>query len=407
MKTNIEVLFVVILIIINVVVSGFFVFLLITIDSPDIYAEIKIKELTSEELTLETLIDITNPNSFELTFKNVKIASETKEGEKFTSFLFKGGKVPSNDRKSFKSIESIVLKGKLPKVLVNTITADVGVKFFGFIEKIIPIKAVAVISFEDFINNISVPKIKIHGGIRQITEDGLIFAADIEISNPSDIELIIDDMFADLKTENDVSVGSINFYGGILEPKGTLNLFVSGLLTYEALNSKSIIVDVEGKATVNVAGLTQTITISASAAVDVPNLSDLLKFENNSFDFSLVGSFKLRLRGVVTTVTFTVYNPSEIPLEARNMKCTVYGVTGGNKKKIAEKEMEVCTVSSKNEICASTQITLSYLKLLLSGSGRLLPEHFSIRLEGYFAIDGTTQVIPISVNGYLDPHLFI
>lgn len=406
MKTNIEVVFVIILIIFNLLISGFFIFLIFTINAPDFKAEIKIADLTSEEIKLDTLINISNENSFDLILKNIRIVSKTDDGDDFVSYTFNGGTVPSNAKKSFKSKDNIKLEGDVPKVLVSTITAGVGVKFLGFIEKIIPVKAIIVLSIEDFINNISIPKIKIHGGVNEITEEGLRLVADVEISNPSNIELIVNDIFVKLKTEDDISVGSINLDGGILEPQGKLNLDVSGIVDYEALNSKSIIIDMSGKALINIAGLSQSLKISTLAVIYVPNLSELLNLNNDSFDFSLFGEFKIRLRGLITNVNFKIFNPSKIPLEAKDMKCIIYGVTGENKKIIAEKDMNPCVVLSKNEVCISTQIRVPYLKLLFSGTGRIFPEFFGIRMEGNFAINGTNQMIPISINGYISPHLF-
>jgi LEA14-like dessication related protein len=261
-------------------------------------------------------------------------------------------------------------------------------------------------SIEDFINNITIPKIKIHGGIKEITGEGILFAADVEISNPSKIELIVNDIFVKLKTETGSSVGTINLEGGKLEPLGKLNLDASGIINYEALNSKSIIIDINGEAEINAAGLSQSITLSTIAVIDVPNLSDLLNLNNDSFDFSLFGEFKIRLRGIITTVEFKIFNPSNIPLEAKDIKCIVYGVSGENKKIVAEKDMNPCMVPSKNEVCISTQIRVPYLRLIFSGTGRIFPEYFGIRLEGNFAINGTNQMIPISINGYISPHLF-
>jgi len=163
MKKNIKVKLVFLLIIFNIIAGGFFIFLFFTIDAPSIYAEIEIIELTSEELQLNTLIHVDNTNIFDLKLKNLKMVSETKDGDKFISYSFKGGDVPSNTKKSFRSKDSIRLQGDIPEVLVNTITTDVGIKFLGFIEKIIPTKAVVVLPVEDFINNITIPKIIIHG----------------------------------------------------------------------------------------------------------------------------------------------------------------------------------------------------------------------------------------------------
>ena len=353
------------------------------------------------------MIDISNRNSFDLILKDVKIISKTENGEDFFSYSFNGGFIPSNAKKSFNSKDDIKLQGDLPKVLVNTIIADFGVKFLGFIEKIIPVKAKIVLSIEDFIDNITIPKLKIHGGIKEITEEGLRLIAGIEISNPSNIELIVKDVFVKLNTEVGNSIGFINLEGGELEPQGKLNLDVSGIINYEALNSKSIIIDVSGEAMINIAGLSQSLNLSTLAVIDVPNLSDLLNLNNDSFDFSLLGEFKIRLRGLITIVHFRVFNPSNIPLEVKDIKCIIYGVTGENKKIIAEKEMTPCMVPSKNEVCISTELRISYLKLIFSGAGKIFPELFALRLEGNFAINGTNQIIPISINGYISPHLFL
>jgi hypothetical protein len=86
MKTNIEVVFVIILIILNLTVSSFFIFLFFTINAPAFQARIEIADLTSEEIRLDTLINISNSNSFDLILKNVKIVSKTEEGNNFTGY---------------------------------------------------------------------------------------------------------------------------------------------------------------------------------------------------------------------------------------------------------------------------------------------------------------------------------
>lgn len=406
MKFNIKVIFVATLIILNVLVSGYFIFLFFAIDTPSIYAEIEISELTSEEIVLDTMVDISNPNPFDLTLKNIKIVSETKEGDEFTRFSFKGGYVPSNNKKSFISNDSISFQGEIPKYLKNTITADIVVKILGFIEKIISIKAVVILSIEDLINNISIPKIKIHAGIDEITEDGLIFNADIDITNPSNIELSVDDMFVELKTDENISVGSIKLDGGTLEPKGTLVLSLSGILEYEALNANSIIIDLEGQVTVKVAGIKQSLTLSAISIIDVPTLSELLGLENNSFDLSIFAEFKVRLRGIITTIDLKIYNPSKIPLDIHEIHLTIFGISGEKEKVIVEEEMEAFTIAPREETCTSTKIRIPYLRILFSGSGILRPRWICIRLEGSLTINGTDQTIPISINGYIDPHIF-
>ena len=89
MKINIKVLFVIILIILHLIVGGFFIYLFFAINIPSIYAEIEITELTSEEIQLDTLVDISNPNPFDLFLKNIIVNT-------IDSHRIKDGITPNN-----------------------------------------------------------------------------------------------------------------------------------------------------------------------------------------------------------------------------------------------------------------------------------------------------------------------
>jgi hypothetical protein len=405
MKMNIEVLFVIILLIFNLGVGGFLIFLLASIDSPGIYAEITISGLSSDEIELDTKLDVSNSNPFDVYVKNIKVISKTGDGIEFTRFSFNGGEVPSNNEKTFTAKKNVSLNGDVPRVLKNIITADVGVRFLGVIEKNIPVEALVVVSVEELLDELAIPDIIIHAGIKEINEKGLVFNADIDISNPNDIELSVNDIVVYLKTEKDVSVGTMHLQGGTLKPQDNITLNAIGNLSFEALDAESISIDLVGEASANVAGITQSLTLTASAILDVPDLSELFSLEDSSFGFSIAGEFKFRLKGIITTIRFKVFNPSNLPLEAKNLVCSISGVTGDDKKIVVEKEMQACKIASKNEVCISTNLTIPYIKLLTSGTGRLLPDWLSVQIKGGFSIDGTNQSIPISINGFLDPHI--
>jgi LEA14-like dessication related protein len=406
MKTNIEVLFVIFLIIINLLIGGIFLYLIFTIDSPDIYAEISIKSLTSDEIKLNTKLDVDNPNPVDIIIKNIRIVIENDKGVEFTSFNLNGGEVSGSSKTSFSSTKSVELNGNLPRILRNKIKADVGVRLFGIIEKNIPTELNVVVSLDELLDDLKIPTIKIHAAIENLTDEGLLFSSDIEINNPNDIELIIEDTSVELKTEKGVEVGKINLKGGTLSPRSTLILDASGNLLFDALDAKSISIDLLGKATASIAGITQSLNISASAVLDIPDLIELLNLENDSFDFSLYGEFKLRARGAITTVTFVVHNPSEIPLITKDMVCYIYGVTNDKKKVVVEQLMEPTEIAAGDDVSIEATLTIPYIKLLTSGTGRIFPQWIAIVLDGYLAFENTNQAIPVSINGILDPHVF-
>jgi LEA14-like dessication related protein len=370
------------------------------------HADISIVGYSKNDLKLQTKIDINNPNLFNLIVKDIKVVSETLNGKKFSSFTFEGGEVSGNNERSFSSLKTIELNGNLPRVLKNKITAEVGVIFFGIIEKNIPVELLVELSLDELLDDLEIPDIILHAGIKELLDDGILFNVEIEIDNPNNVELFVEDIVADLKTEEGINVGKINLKGGILSPRGKLKLDSTGNILFKALDAESINIDLVGKATANIAGISQSLNIAASAIIDVPSLSDLLNIENESFDFSLAGEFKIRARGIITTVRFKVYNPSKIPLIADNLLCSIYGATGDKKKFITQKEMDSCEIASKNEICINTKLRIPYIKLLTSGVGRIIPQWFGISIEGDFSFEETNQSIPISINGFVDPHVF-
>lgn len=406
MKINIEVLFVIILIILNLIVSSFFLYLITIIDSPEIYAELDLTSITSDEIVIDTKLDIKNPNPFDIKVNKIKVVSKIKDGNIFTGFSFDGGIVPSNNQKIFSQTKGINFSGNLPRVITNIITAEVGVRFFGFFEKILPVEAIVNVSLESFLNNITVPDIKINAGIKELTEKGIVFQADIELTNPSDIQLQIDDVIVELKTDENIPIGSVTVDSGVLEPRGTLILGASGEMRYIALNAKRIIINLEGTATGIIAGLTQSITLLASSIIDIPNLTELLSLDNDSLEAIVEGEFKIRLRGLITIVRLKILNPTNIPLEGKDLICAIYGSTGENKKLLAEKEMEPYMNDSIYDVCMESELIIKYFKLLSSGTGRIIPEWLVIHIEGNLSIKGTYQTIPVIVNGNLDPRIF-
>jgi hypothetical protein len=250
------------------------------------------------------------------------------------------------------------------------------------------------------------PDINIRAGIEEITGEGIIFKTVVEIKNPSNIQLKVDNVFVDLTTEENKSVGSLDLEGGTLTPKGSLTLEALGTVLFEALNAKNIIIDLEGSATGKVAGLTQSITLSASTIIDIPNLSELLSLDNDSLEATVEGEFKIRIRGLITTIGLKIYNPTNIPLGGNDFICAIYGATGEKKKLLAEEKMEPCTDDSLYDICMESQLIIKYFKLLTSGSGRIVPEWLNIHIKGNLSIEGTNQKIPVKVNGNLDPRIF-
>ena len=184
-----------------------------------------------------------------------------------------------------------------------------------------------------------------------------------------------------------------------------MNVSLSGNLSYEALGAEKILIDLNMKVGACIAGLNKTINISTKAAINIPDIKELL-FINEIMDFSISCDFNLRFNGVLTIVGLKIYNPTDIPFEAKNLICSISGSTNNESVVIAEGLMDPCEISSNKEVCIQTTLTMKYIKILTSGIGKIIPDWFVLSVAGDFSIKNTNQSIPISLNAYVDPNPF-
>ena len=108
----------------------------------------------------------------------------------------------------------------------------------------------------------------------------------------------------------------------------------------------------------------------------------------------------------MSTVGLKIYNPSDIPLVAENLVCSISRLDGEKTYVLGSENMELCNISPHKTICIKTQILIPYMKYLFSGSNKLLPEWLILNIEGDFSIAGTRQSFPLSISAYVDPHFF-
>ena len=152
-------------------------------------------------------------------------------------------------------------------------------------------------------------------------------------------------------------------------------------------------------------GLKKSIPLSTTAQLPIPNIKELL-FHNETLGITIPLHVNLRLRGFLTTIGLTLSNPSKILLQANDILCSIYGLTGGNQKMIAQKFMEPTTVEPIQQDYLETQILIPYIKIFTSGTKRIFPDWFVIKIQGNFSIAGVNQFIPVSIDATISPHLF-
>lgn len=405
MKTTVEVMLVIFLLVFNVLLGGFLLFNIQIFSSPEITIHLNVKEVTDDALSFQTILYVNNENPAAIILEDITITGKTSKGTTIIETQFKGGTVPAYGNSSFTVSDNITFDEKLDTLIEAEIAGTVGIRLFGVIDKTLPLKATVIASLEDLISSIHPPKIDLEANIIDVTQEGVELEARVIVENPNSFDLVLRNLTTLVTTDIHDQVATLSSIDGVIEKNEITHFTLQGVLPYLVFNASLISLNAIGEIGANIVGLRETIPIELDATLVVPDLAELL-FNDETMDFSVSAEFKLRLRGLVTTVGFLVYNPSNIPLETRDLRCKILGLTGEDQYKVIVKEpMENCEIPTDEEICVTSEVILPYIKVLTSGTNRLLPTWFVLRIEGNLTIADTGQYIPISINGYVDPHL--
>lgn len=393
----------IILIIFNIIFASILIIDVQLFKSPDILVEINILDVNSEEVVIESNIKIINPNNFDLKVSDLNIESKTKDGGKIGNITIKGGKIPSNGEKNFNSTDNIKFRSNNLDVIENTVSVKVGINIFGFITKIIPLRITAITSLNEFLESLSPPEVNIDFTFDKLTEKGINISTSIIIYNPTNFEFNINTIHLDINNEYNKNVGNIEILGGSIKPESSEVFSSKGLIELFAFDAETLYMNVSGIAGVKIAGISKNISFSADAAFKIPDIKSFI-FENDSVDISLPVHFKFTPFGIIATVGLRFYNPSEIPLVAEDLICSISRVDGEKNYVIGEEAMESCVIAPKKTVYIKTQIRITYIKYLFSNSFSIFPDWIVLNIKGNFLIAGTRQVLPISLSAYVDPH---
>ena len=405
MKTNLGVLVVIILIIINLIFGGVLFYIITAIEAPDVVASVELLELNEEEIIIEIKIDIENPNFFSIIVEDFNIKCMNENGSVFGNIQIIGGEIAESSNSTFISNSSFSFENYDFEPIINEISGKIGFNFFGIINKIVPINITLIAYLEDVISNINPPEISINAEISKVTEEGISFLGDIRIFNPNNFTLIMKDILLTLESDLNEKVGSIEITSDEINPDSYKNFSINGNLSFTALNANRVYINLNAKAGAHIAGFQKIINISSKTQFEIPDIQELLLI-NGTTDFSIFAEFKLKLDGVLTKIGFKIYNPSEITLQANDLICYISSFSDNETMIIVQNDMQACCIPSKQEVCINTEVTIPYISLITSGSDKILPEWFVINIEGNFSISGTDQTIPISFNGYISPNFF-
>ena len=402
-RTKLIFLFVIILLILNAVTASIIFLDIEIVSAPKTEVFIKIVEINSDEIIIDTELKMSNTNRFDIGIKDFTVISMNNDEIELGRLKITGGNIPSENSRIFSTKGKFVLKDSSNlSILKNRIIGKIKVNFLGFLTKTIPLDLIVITSIEEVFNSIDIPEIDLNANLTELNEDGLNLAIKIGIYNPTDLNFDVSDLFLDIHTEDGESAGNITITGGVIEPKKRCSFFTNGTIFFQAFDVGKIILDLRGVFGAKVGGIYKNISFSTDASLFIPDIKEFV-FEGKPIDFKIPVQFKLTLRGILSTIGFSIYNPSNISLIGDNLKCFLYRQDEGELHLLGHDTMEMCVIHPDERICVKTQILIPYLTYLLSYPYSFLPEWFILRIEGDFFIAGTNQSIPLSLNAQVDP----
>jgi len=404
-KRNIIIIFTIFLILINILVAALIFLDIQIINAPKTEVLIDIIEVNSEEVILDVKLKMNNSNSFDIEIKEFIITSMNYENEEIGKLNITGGKITSDETRTFSGREKIIFKeSENFTVLKNRIQGKIGVTFLGFIKKTIPIDLIVLTTVEKIFENLEIPDFSVNAYLNDLNDEGIEFTTEVNVNNPTSLIYRIKNLFVDFTNEKGISVGSITVHGGSVEPKTSRIFYSNGTIHYDAFNEGTLILKLNGIAGVKVAGLNKNISFSTNSYLIIPDVKEFV-FKGEEIEFKIPVQFKLTLNGILSNVGFSFYNPSNVSLVGDNLRCSIYRLDGEKQTLLGEETMNPCEVKPGEQICVKTQILIPYLNYLISGSFRFIPDWIILRIEGDFHIAGTNQAFPLALNAYVDPDL--
>jgi hypothetical protein len=373
------------------------------LEAPEIIMNVEVFDITPDEAILHAKIDIDNPNSFDVSVKNLKIKTTAPDGFIVADVEIAGGKIPSNEKKTFSNDISIAFSGRSPEILTSKITGDVGMSVL-FIEKTIPLKMGVITSLEKIINDFSAPVISAAIDFNEFSTEIITLSAIIDAYNPNSFEMYIDDINGEIITETGKKVGEIDVIGGKILPKESIKINTTGWMLLEVFNAKKIIFNVNGIAGVKIAGFDKNLSFSAETILNVPDLEELILSKDKPVKLSIKTKNKLTLKGVVTDIFLEVKNTYNVDLELRDIICRLNIVIDNETHLLGENTIDEGLITEAGTTnSARCEIIVPFLTMLSKVPSS---DWLVVTVIGRMTIKGIDPSVYVEINGFTDIHLF-
>ena len=386
------------------IIIGLFLFLNLQIlEAPEVTINAELTKINSEEAVLKTIIDVYNPNNFEVIMKNLKIITCTPDGYEVANVFIKGGEIGSSKNKSYSREILISFDEHSPELLKSKISGEVGANFL-FIQKTIPIKIGVITNLKYLVNELSAPILNININDYKINENGINLNAKINVYNPNSFDIYLKNISVPIKSENSEVLGNITIIGNKVSAKSDLSFNCTGNLLFKSLDAKKLTINIKGDAGVKIAGFEKNLSFDIKSTIAVPDLDELLLSENRPTIVSIKLDEKFTLKGIIFYIILEVNNSYTVDIEIREIIFRIYTVADDRYKIIGENNNIENIIAESGKIGSGNyEIIIPYSKILQIDRST---DWIMTSVTGRASIKGVNQSAYLEIRGFHGLHPF-
>jgi len=404
MRKKIIILLLAMVTIINIITAAFIFFDIQIMQTPEVVIKIEVVEVTSEEAILHTIIEINNPNDFEIVAKNLEIVTTTPNGYVVAHVLIEGGEIDSNEKKIFTKDVIISFNSHRPELLTTKITGEVGANIW-FIKKTIPLNIGVITSIENLIDELAAPNVDITVDFAELTTKGINITALMDVYNPNSFDIFVRDVSVDIVTGEGKKIGNVDVIGGgVVAAKDYLQINSSGNILFEALNAEILVINMSGVAGAKIAGFEKNLSFNIQTKIIVPDLEEIILSKDKPTILSIRLDEKFTLEGFVFYVGIEIDNSYKVDLILKDMIFSIYTVVDDTLHLISETDKidEILVKAGTSEL-SSCEILIPFSKILTIFWST---DSIMVSARGNVTIKGVNQSIFLEIRGYQSIHPF-
>jgi LEA14-like dessication related protein len=382
------------------IIAGSFIFLDIQImNLPEATLKLELVNISADEAVLHTTLLVNNQNSFSIFLQNLTIITVTDNGEVINHLFIDGGEIYAHKNRTFTSTTPIRFNETIPNQLISRITGTISVIFLGLIKKAFPLKFTMITSLNDIITQFTLPEIHLAGNFSEISQEGVNFTGNIEITNPYSIDIAIENISLIVETEIGAQVGTIDIQDKKIPAKTSQQLTGSGWLLLKALDAKVLRMTLEGDFIIFVAGIRKSMNLSIDADIIPPRLDQLLS--DLPTEASVTGKYEYTIRaGLHDLITFEVKNPNKLTFLVTDITVKIYRIDRNKTRLISNGTLADGVITPQNTTIFNGDMPIPISQLFPRFGERLLPDRLELILRANVTIQGLNQTIWVGMIGY-------